>query len=221
VIILFFSGLSYGQADYAYKDGAKTEFSRWFDQQVPVYTSVIYNGITYPLIVKARFGHQFFGDRKWKNGNVIYKNNLYPDVELLYDIERQQLITHPSEFDRYGIALDMQYISSFSIENDEFIRDPNNGTIYHIVYDGKELDLYAIRTKVLLVEKTGSSFEERVNYVIQNEGKTYPLKSKKLLQEIFPNSGEIHKEIKSKDAKFRLRNESLLKNYIQRFDERL
>lgn len=199
-------------------------FEKWFDNQVGVENALIYNGDTYPLIRKAKFGHQFLGNGQWQNGKVYLDEQWYFDVALLFDIIDEQLVAKPPESQiPNGILLNMSSIQYFTIGQASFIpilfKETNH--FYEVVFEGKKLTLVSRHQKQLDLKPDGSHVKESVNYFILFKDDLIPLKSKQSLKQVSPNATIISKQIKSRNSKLNVRKKKLLVEFLRRFDEKI
>ncbi len=196
------------------------EFYLWFDNLVGTETLPIYNGVTYPLRIKARNGHQFFKDSKWQNGNVHYKGQWYFDIPLLYDIVDNQLIV---KYQNHAISADMSGVDNFIIGKNVFLKRTrqNQEEFYELLYKGDGINLLVKHRKQLKLTSEGYEAKKNTSYFLEHNDNILALRAKKSLKEITPNAKAIAKNINSKEAKFNLRKQDLLIEFIKRFDEEL
>lgn len=219
--LLFYSFISFstfGQSNPKLSI-ALIEFTDWYNNlsdEIPP----IYQGESYPLTFRARFGHQFFGAKQWQKGAVIYKNRYYSHIDLLFDIEDQQLVLkNLDDHPQVGIALDMKHISYFKLDSIEFIQLFTKNKDYQhlqLVYDGIGFDLLASHYKTMKLKSDGNYYEYSKKYLMRYSEDLIPLRSKKSLK----NLPEIYwaqtKNIKN--ARFNSRKETRLVAYLKELD---
>ncbi len=203
----------------------EVEFISWVNNELGPEEWPIYNGATYPLVKKAKFGHQFFGNIQWQSGSVKYLDRWFFDVQLLYDITSNKLMVKPRDATQtFGILLEMAHVQAFSIGGSFFKKVPeldSRNFFYEVLYSGEHLELIVRHVKEIELESSGAHAKALDTYLIKMDQGFVTLKNKKSLEEIDPNSKAIAKEIKSSDAKFDLRKPDLLVNFIRKFNDRI
>jgi hypothetical protein len=158
------------------------------------------------------------------SGNVFYDGELYPDVPLYYDIEKDLLLTsYP-----YGnkVQLLSELVRYFDIEHHHYVRLENKKIatgFYDRLYNGK-MKLYARRTKVHLIKasltETIHEFESTVKYFIEKDGVFHPVKSKRsVLNLMAAQKRELKKTIRDEHLSFSGNREEAIVRLLQRFEE--
>lgn len=86
------------------------------------------NGIIYNNIYKRAIGHPFFLEPKLYKGELLFRGKSYNDIELIYDLFRQQiLINNTTDSNEIWLFLPSEFISEFSLNNKRFKKYSLNG----------------------------------------------------------------------------------------------
>lgn len=200
------------------------DFTKWFDKQVGTRTLAIYNGVTYPLKIKSKNGHQFFKNSQWQLGDIKYASEWYFDVLLLFDIIDNKLIVKSQNGQAsHGFALDMSNVEHFTFGKSSFIPITNKGSrqFYELLYKGNKVSLLVSHKKSLKLASSGYEISKSVSYFLASNSEIFNLRTKNSLKYFSADASNISKRITSKDAKFKLRKPELLIEFIKRFDEAL
>ena len=204
----------------AQEDGTQTNSSAFntekhFYGSEPIFTGQEHSGYS-PDIE----GTAYYGSDQWQNGSVVYRDVVYPDVRLKYDLVADRLIVqHYNGFT--GVTLFTPRIQSFSLEEKNFEnlsantvnRLPLSG-IYEVLVKG-EVSIYAKRLKSIQ-ESTKSGRVERSivsgeSYYASKDGVFYPIKKEKHLLDLMPDrKNEIHTLLREKGLRFKKQMERAL-----------
>ncbi|MEQ8573299.1 MAG: hypothetical protein RIB63_04520, partial [Fulvivirga sp.] len=162
VLVLLFSSANKASAQIIKDIQVSSEqkaFTKWFDNQAGTETAPIYNGVTYPLRMIARNGHQFFNDNKWLEGNVCFEGQWYFDILLLYDIIDNQIVV---KFQNNAISPDMSRIDYFTLGENSFLKVKNNNSeeFFQLLFKGNNVDLMAKHKKTLKLNSGGYEIEK-------------------------------------------------------------
>lgn len=175
-----------------------------FDAIVGYGNSGIYFGkpnTPYPNIDEDN--HPFFEYLDYQNASLTYKGQLYFDVQIRYDIVKDEIQILPdNEFNLLGITLFSEFVSSFSIGGHDFIKFNNVETEKKFCQVILENPTFSLLKTYLKKEKEKLKGRNVLYYeyvldtslIIFSEGKAEKIKSKKQLLSIFPN----HKDILNK-----------------------
>lgn len=200
----------------------------WFDTTVGRSNLDINNGIphTNPFRTLGNDIHLYLIN-KYELGKVAYEDQAYYDIKLKYDIYRDILVLNPDGgSDNIGINLAQNKVSSFSIQDKNFIkRERKNEDIpefttgyYEETKISPDLVLYIKHHKDMQKTINESSlyytFKENNSFFIDLKGKIYPIKSKSDLIKLFP---EQKKQING----FYLLNRELRKSDLNQFMKNL
>ncbi|MFL5786448.1 MAG: hypothetical protein ACJ748_00215 [Flavisolibacter sp.] len=165
-------------------------------------SSSLYNGIIHKGYVPGLTGIPYLSSKDWLPGVVFFEGILYNDVNLKYDMVKDQLILKRP--DGFGIELFSPRIKYFSVAGHSFYYFPANAVnksspaegFYDQLETGK-LTLYVKREKKIL-EIITNAVEHRIvetdKYYILKDGKYHFIKKFKSLLDLIP---EKRKDIRS------------------------
>ncbi len=162
-----------------------------------------YNGseyaynLYYPFVINE--GDPFFQSKQFDTGAVFYNSMLYKNVPLLYDVVKDELLTHdPTNY--YIVRLNNEGVRWFTIWGHTFIRlnhdSTNNITLhagyYDLLYNGNT-SLYKKNLKI--IKENSGSFQQGINkfivesdeYFIKKDNQYYTVKNKKALLVLLNN----------------------------------
>lgn len=117
--------------------GAKQYAIDMFMSQIGI-NSGLNRGSEYAPITRTKHlvGHPFFLGAGWQYGNITYNNIEYKNIQLLYDIVNDEIVT--SYGDKY-LLLEKWSVSEFTINNHRFINILDSSQItpgfYEIIQD--------------------------------------------------------------------------------------
>ncbi len=163
-------------------------------------------------------------------GSVYYDGILYPNINLMYDIYRDGVIT-----DRYNMNFKIQLtndkVSYFNLQNLQFVRlvqdSINSNAIttgfYEKLYDAHS-GLFAKRKKeyleVIKDERLDRQFIENDSYVIRKNGVYYPVDNKSSLMVIFKDrKKELGKFARKNKLDFKHNKEYALTRLVEYYDK--
>jgi hypothetical protein len=174
--------------------------------------SGIYSGRDYQF-ERIDIGHVFYDTANFVNGSIVYDDILYPDVPMLYDLVRDELIIR--NFNKlHFFSLTSSKVSQFTFLGKTFIRimeDTLNGSIiqtgfYQRLYDGK-IKVWAKRKKTILeYADYGNRFRrmvsEKKQWYIYKDGRYYEVEGKGSILKVLQDK---KKEIQQYTRKNRIR----------------
>ena len=98
------------------------DLSIWYDSVAGLDKTVLRQGILADLERKALHTHPFLYDFKWQLGDVLYQDQQFKNVMLIYNLEEDVLLTMGEGISRYTqfIELKSDRISNFRIRNSKY-----------------------------------------------------------------------------------------------------
>lgn len=150
----------------------------------------IYNGTEFTAAYKSSLGHPFFEYQDPQKGAIFYDGILYPEVRLLYDIIRDDVI-FLNEYKNLNIKLIPQKINWFTLQDHLFVHlfeDSNAVNLpekgfYELLYDGT-ISVFK-KSKKTLYEASradeSSKFVESNDYFIRKNNTYYSINNKRSL----------------------------------------
>jgi len=183
----------------------------------------------YPFVINE--GDPFFQSKQFDTGAVFYNNVLYKNVPLLYDVVKDELLTHdPTNY--YIIRLNNEGVRWFSVWDNTFIRlnhdSANNVALhtayYDLLYNGNT-GLYKRVSKI--IKENSGSFQginkfivETDEYFIKKNNQYYIVKKKKSLLAILNNKKkEIEQFIRKNKLNLKKNKDYSLIKIIAYYDE--
>lgn len=204
---------------------SQEKYYNWFDNQVGIENTGLYNGIRYKELYRVKNGkHKFFESPNFIQGRIIYENQIYNDVQLKYDLfEDQVLINLQTKSGNSIFQLINKFVQSFTLNNKIFVNlsehKVNNSStsiqgFYQVSFHGTDLILYKKHSKYRIkhYEKkiVLSEFKNKETYYIYFERSFYLINSKSDLTKLFPNHKKAINNFYSK-------NRLLLKSNYEMF----
>jgi hypothetical protein len=186
----------------------------------------LFNGIEHLGYSPAIEGNAYFKSGEWQIGSIMYKNALYPNVFLKYDLlKNQAVVRHFNGFT--GIELYSPRVQSFTIEHHNFIylSDSNkvNAGFYEILKAGK-VSLLARRFKKLQENINSGRLEQRFIqkdlYYVKKGGEYYPIKNDKTLLNILKEKkAEMKSYMKAGAVRYKDDPESVLIKIVEYYNQ--
>ena len=199
----------------------ETTFSMWYDEQFGSEMYPVYNGTTYPLVKRIRFGHAFFGSGQWEAGTILMDGLWYANEFLLFDLIDQFLVVRPPDLSvPFGIEVDMNRVEAFTIGDSHFVNESDFG-IMEVLYIGENFDIYLSQVKTIDLQASGSYAKEKLTYYIKIEDAFHEIRNKRSLAILHPESASLAREIRTSETKFNLQDKEMLVRFFQQFDQRL
>jgi hypothetical protein len=168
----------------------------------------LYNGSAYLAPFQTNSDHPYFETEEWVNGSVIYEGEPYENLDLLYDISNDRLITEL--YNGSPIMLINEKLNSFSIGSHHFKKIKNetvNNSLpqsgfYEILYDGttqavarrQKKRRETIESKTIQVY-----FDDKDKYFILKNGNFNQVKSKTSVLKLFPDHKQALKQYMRKN----------------------
>lgn len=190
---------------YAFNLQAQQEDQRdyynWFDEQVGIENTGLFNGIRYKEGYRVKNGkHKFYKNPEYQTANLWYDGQPYYDIPLKYDLfEDQLIISLQTGTGSSIIQLLKEKVTGFQLDEKQFVHlrgievfksnDQVDG-FYQVLEEGNSLILYKKHRKLSkkVLEKKAVLYEFRNDdlYYILYENLFYPIKKKTDLLKIFP-----------------------------------
>lgn len=189
----------------------------------------LYNGRRYFLNDPISDEHQFYIERQWQTGSVIYDGQQFDSLSLMYDIHKDQLII--KDLHNNFLLLVVERVQAFDINQHHFKRMipgenlPTNMStgFYDILYDGNTK--FIIRRKKDRQEKIVDMkiiplYESKDNYYIFRHNTYWPVRKRKSVLALFPEHGrELRRLVRRKGISYRKNREQAIVEMVRYFDE--
>lgn len=203
-------------------NNAVTTWHKYNDKQ-----SRLYNGFLHIGYSNKIEGVAYYPDNIWKKGTLIYDGVSFPDVSMLYDVYKDELII--LHFHRLLLTLHSEKVKEFTWGDNHFIRVQRDSSknitlntgFYQQLHKGK-LTLLAKRVKILeetITDVLEQKFILKNFYYINRDNTWYAVKSYRDLQGVTKERArEIRQHLKKNKVKIRKDRERALILAVQYFD---
>ena len=210
LVVSFFT-LSLNMA-HAQVAGADLPFLSSYKEEIRYFQELITGG-QYAEPSSLIKGDPYHFSRQFEAGSLRINGITYPEVPLVYDVFRDQLVTFHPVFNQ-KILIKPEKIDGFTLSNGQLFRYLANNTsyvhhgngIYEVLAQGKALAL-AKRYKTTKSLRELSRFDEeyvaKVDYFVWNEGVFFPVNSaKQAFSALGLSAKALKKDIKTKGLQF-------------------
>lgn len=224
-IIFFFFLLSFFVCNglLAQVIGNNLAFLPEYQEQLPFFQELITGG-QYQEPSRLIEGDPYYFSRQFEKGGLTINGITYPDVPLLYDVYRDQVITFHPVFNQ-KILIKPEKIDGFNLANgtrfkyfsgnENHLRNGNG--IYEVLGQGEYLAL-AKRFKTTKPKREFSIYDEiyleKADYFLWKNGQFFQVsKEARVLEVLGLEKKEVRKEVRAKNLNFRNNPETYL-HYI-------
>jgi hypothetical protein len=223
LLVSFPSVALFGQLNH--DNSTELEFSTWYKTRIPVSLELSY-GENYKMKWYDETSHPFLLQKYPVIGSLNYRGKRFDDIEMLYDVFRDQLIiSHPDRKKYPGqfIRLYKDQLTSFQLHESKFVNVVLDGASRYMkmVYQGRQISLLMTKSKIEVQNNAKNSVEFRGknSYYIFYGGVYSMVKNWKVMTKYFPSlKGELRelaKESRSVKSK-----EQLLINMVTLCDHK-
>jgi len=213
----------------------KDHYQKLFEQIQNQYgpDQTLLNGIFYQYPYRNAKGHPFFYENRFYHGNLVFKNILYKNLELKFDIFNQQLIlNYIFNVNQTQLILPTEFISSFNIEGKQFktVHLKEMGiAIYQVLGLNDSIQcLYQWSKQRIESDHLGQillykfSFEKRRTFLFI-DGELHRYIGNRSFLKVFPenNRQQIKKYLKSNKIEVRNSNDNIIETLMEYCSESL
>ena len=102
----------------------KGDFRAWYDQQVGLENTVLQHGELATIGRKSPNSHAYYESSTWLSANVVYCNQMFRDISVLYNIEDDVLFISNNlapTFTASPLKLRKELVSQFEIGHARFV----------------------------------------------------------------------------------------------------
>ncbi len=197
---------------------------RLYSQSIKGQTA-LYNGSQYKEPAESDNGHPFLGEDDWQFGSIVYHNQFYDNVPLLYDLTKDEIITE-YYYNGNEMILVKEAVTKFEINDRIFVNIahaslPKNG-YYQLLYDGPSTVLVRRQKKIretISFHALEVFFDERNRFFIYKNGVYFPIRNKSAILKILGDKkSALKKFVKTNKARFKTDFESALKLTAAHYD---
>ena len=205
--------------------GLNQPFLDRYQEQLPYFQELITGG-QYAEPSRLIEGDPYRYSRQFENGGLTINRVFYPEVPLLYDCFRDQVVTFHPIFNQ-KILIKPEKIESFTLANGEqyryfggnsaYIHDQNG--IYQVIHEGEVFALskrYKTTKEIRDLSKFDQIYVEKTDFFLWEKGQFYSVSRPKdafNALEIEPKS--VKKQLKSAGVNFRQAPEAYLKKLLE------
>jgi hypothetical protein len=200
------------------------ELDAYFEEMYGPDQSLI-NGIHYYNLYLNCSGHQFFGENKFRRGNLVIENRDFHDVLIKYNLYTQQIIlSHINSKQIYQeIIISNSRIQEFELDGKVFRKCyfPGTDTLFFQILEEGDIAFYFHWTIILipiaLEEYSQGKFSgmDRESYLLWHS-KLYELKGARSFSRIFPEyQSQILKYIRKNGIKIKQATDADMKNLLR------
>lgn len=188
----------------------------------------LYSGRQYYVYDSRMEEHQFFEQRRWQNGMVLYDGQQFDSIPLLYDLFKDELVIR--HFNGDHVLLQTVKVDSFIIDNHRFARlesgkdiNPQMRTgFYDVVYDGKSRTIVR-RTKQrqekIVDKRVIAYFPEKNFFYVFKDGRYHSVHTKKSTLALFEDrKRELRRVLRENKIKFRKNRELAIVTVVETYD---
>ncbi len=211
---MVFFGIAFSFLVKAQED--ESSYYSWFDQTIGETNSGVYYGIEYREQYRGdKEQHKFFLKPNFVAGQVVYKQQPFFAIDLLYDVfDDELLVRHVGINGSPIVQLIKSNVASFEIAGHYFVNlqtlvaqeAPNSG-FFEILFAGRSFTLYKKHLKKILRKSDQESvyytFKNRQNYYIQYGTDFFKMASARDLSTIFPGNKKELQQIQDRHREFR------------------
>lgn len=211
ILLYFLFTTSTVSAQKGFYGKVAEDYYSWFDEQVEKESLPLYIGIGYVEKYKViNKYHKFFKSTGFLKGSLIYDGQLYPDLEMKYDLDEDLILLNLRNGQRIVLLQPNQdKIERFEIDgkyfihiNDGISKARETSGYYELLYEGTNLQLHEKHTKKRFERKGRKSlyyeFKSRNKNYLFYKGEHYVLKDRKDFENVFP---EFKREIQGYSKK--------------------
>ncbi len=177
--------------------------------------------LSYGLVFKEKYrkkiknNHNFLFNEQFKKGNIYYRNELFYDIGIKYDLAEDNVVVKISNKEQLLVSIipEKKFVTYFELNNLKFIYTKEYGFLEELA---KQENFTVFKKHKKIVEENKDedfiyhTFKKTTQYIILYKNYYYSVKSKRDFIKIFPDRKKnINKFFKS--------NKFLLKNNYGKF----
>ena len=226
-IIFFFCSVSFfvGKGLFAQVAGKNLAFLPEYQEELPHFQELITGG-QYAEPSRLIEGDPYYFSRQFEKGSLSINGITYPEVPLLYDIYRDQVVTFHPVFNQ-KILIKPEKIDGFTLANGDRFRHflgnegygKNGNGIYQILGEGEFLALVK-RTKTTKPSREMSKYDEiylrKEDFFLWKNEEFFPVKKPFQAFEILGlEKKKVKKELKARQINFKQNPEAYLRFLVQ------
>ncbi len=204
--------------------GNSLAFLPEYREQLPYFQELITGG-QYQEPSRLIEGDPYYFSRKFEKGSLTINGITYPEVPLLYDVYRDQVVTFhpifnqkilikPEKIGGFQLANDSQF--KYFAGNESHLRDGNG--IYEVLAEGAYSALakrYKTTKALRAISPYDDIYVEKTDYFLWNSGTFIPLsRASQILDVLGLEKKAVRKALKEQNLNFKRDPESFLQYII-------
>ncbi|SDE71784.1 hypothetical protein [Ulvibacter litoralis] len=202
-----------------------------YDALVGLENTGLFNGSEFKdLYVNTDKTYRYLDQFNFFKGDIVYKNQLYPNVLLRYDLLEDELITKSDDnLGLFNVKLHAESVSEFVINSRHFIQIPDTNLdlkgnhFFEVGYEGATYSMYEKHSKKKREKAVGSALQysfASYNYFLLHYNDTYYIihSIKDLRKAIPKKEKEIRSYYKSYQALYKSNPAMFMSNIIKYLD---
>lgn len=225
-----FSGKAYAQGTLAEASSARevAAYPVSLYKNATAISQNLYNGRQYYVYDARMEEHQFYQQRRWLNGMVLYDGQQFDSIPMLYDIFHDEVVIR--HFNGDHVLLQTVKVDSFIVDNHHFARlesgkdiNPQMRTgFYDIVYGGKSRTLVRrtkSRQEKIVEKRVIAYYPEKNFFYVFKDNRYHSVHTKKSMLELFPDrKRELRRVLRENKIKFRKNREMAIVKMVETYD---
>ena len=224
LLLSVFAFLLFVQQATAQVVGEDLPFLSAYQKELPYFQELITGG-QYEAPSPRIKGVPYFTSRQFEEGTLRINGITYPQVPLIYDTYRDQLVTFHPIFNQKilikpekidGFTLSEGQLFRFFEGNESFLHRGNG--IYQVLGQGKAIALvkrYKTTRSLRDISRYSSEYVEKKDYFLWKDGAFFPVKkSSQAISALQLNIKELKKELKGKGLQFNKAPEAYLQYLV-------
>ncbi|UXX81215.1 hypothetical protein N7E81_08915 [Reichenbachiella carrageenanivorans] len=163
------------------------EVQSWYDGQAGQDNSTLQTGIMIDVSRKTSLSHPYYKSGQWKNGDLVYRDQSFSNVLMIYNIEQDALIIKRATDGGVLLGDPIQLISAdvdsfhFMEADFEYIDqkvDVYSTGFFEVLYQGQVVSLLAKRSKIFKInDEAKLTYEEFNRYYLRDGDQIERVKS--------------------------------------------
>jgi hypothetical protein len=185
------SAVAQSDSAKALRMNAALEKAIWnYDQKIGR-NSFLFTGRVYAADYGSVRNHQFFEEDYWEEGTIVYEEQQFDSIYMMFDIYNNEILLEHFNSDGYlaPIMLDKSKVSSFEIMGHLFVKLEKdtvsglNAGFYDKLHTGNQLEVYVLRKKEISKSNTMNNlyeeFIENNKYYLKKDGIFHRIRRRK------------------------------------------
>ncbi|MCE7067861.1 hypothetical protein [Dyadobacter sp. CY326] len=229
VFFLFLASRSFGQTTAVSERPKEIAYAVSAYKDATSQSQNLYNGRQYYVYDNRSEEHQFFEFRKWHNGVLMYDNQRFDSIPMLYDIFKDEVII--KHFYGDHLLLQSEKIDYFYVDNHTFERleagkdiDAEMRTgFYDVLYNGRSRTIarrIKQRQEKIVDKRVIALYPQKNSYFVRKGDRYFSVHSKKSAFNLFPEyKRELRKVLKDERIKFKKNRELAIVKIVEAYDK--